>query len=132
VLVGGPSKDDTTSNARPSAAPKPSAAAPKAVAPAPTTPARTYSGVNLALNLANGNSWVRVTDENGSVLTSATASQGATAEYRGSQQLKFTVGNAGAVNVSCNGKDLGPLGSTGQVVSRVLVVGDPACGASTG
>ncbi|MDQ1633836.1 MAG: cytoskeleton protein RodZ [Frankiaceae bacterium] len=133
VLVGGPSKNDTTSLAQPSAAPKPSAAAPKGAAPAPSAaPARTYSGVNLALNLANGNSWVRVTDENGSVLTSATASQGATAEYRGAQQLKFTVGNAGAVNVSCNGKDLGPLGSTGQVVSRVLVVGDPACGASTG
>jgi cytoskeletal protein RodZ len=133
VLFGGPSKKNNAASA-PSAAPKPSAAAPKAAAPAPSAaaPTRTYSGVNLAVNLANGNSWVRVTDENGSVLTSATASQGATAEYRGAQQLRFTVGNAGAVTVSCNGKDLGPLGGTGQVVSRVLVLGDPACGASTG
>lgn len=132
VLFGGPSKKDNASSA-PSAAPKPSAAAPKA-APAPTAaaPTRAYSGVNLAVNLANGNSWVRVTDENGSVLTAATASQGSTAEYHGAQQLRFTVGNAGAVALSCNGKDLGPLGSTGQVVTRVLVLGDPACGASTG
>jgi hypothetical protein len=53
------------------------------------------------------------------------------AEFRGAQSLRFTFGNAAAIQVSCNGKSLGPIGAQGQVVSRVLVLGDPACGPST-
>jgi cytoskeletal protein RodZ len=134
VLVGGPSKDN-----RPATAPPPSAArtsaAPSAPAATPSTPApaaRTYSGVNLEVKLANGPSWVRVTDENGNVLASNVGAQGMSAEFRGAQSLRFTFGNAGAVSASCNGKDLGSLGGQGQVVTRTLVLNDPACGPSTG
>jgi cytoskeletal protein RodZ len=130
LLVGGPKKDANTPAAGPSAPKGKPSTAPKAVTP-PVAP-RVYSGVNLAVKLANGNSWVKVTDENGKVLASSTGTQGMSAEFRGAQQLRFTFGNAAAISASCNGKALGSLGSEGQVVTRTLVLGDPACGASTG
>jgi cytoskeleton protein RodZ len=129
LLVGGPSKKDDNSVAAPSAAPKASSAAPKA---APPVAPRAYSGVNLEVRIANGPSWVKVADENGKVLAASVGEQGMSAEFRGAQQLRFTFGNAGAIAAACNGKSLGSLGGQGQVVTRVLVLGDPACGASTG
>jgi cytoskeleton protein RodZ len=130
VLVGGPSnkKNNATPNAPAAPSSAPHTSAPKASAPVAP---RTYSGVNLAVRIANGDSWVRIVDENGNVLASSVGKQGMSAEFRGAQSLRFTFGNAGAVAVSCNGKTLGPLGGQGQVVSRVLTLGDPACGPST-
>jgi cytoskeletal protein RodZ len=131
LLVGGPSKKDgNTQAAQPSSPQSKRSTAPKAATP-PVAP-RVYSGVNLTVRLANGSSWVKVTDENGRVLASSVGSQGMSAEFRGAQQLRFTFGNAAAITASCNGKALGSLGSEGQVVTRTLVLGDPACGASTG
>jgi hypothetical protein len=75
---------------------------------------------------------VKVTDEAGKVLASSVGGQGLSAEFRGAQQLRFTFGNAAAINATCNGKPLGSLGGEGQVVTRTLVLGDPACGPSTG
>jgi cytoskeleton protein RodZ len=129
LVFGGPSKKNGTSAAPSASAPAPSAA-PKAAVP-PAAP-QVYSGVNLAVRLANGDSWVQVTDENGRVLASSVGKQGMSATFRGAQSLNFTFGNAAAIAASCNGKTLGSLGGQGQVVSRVLVLGDPACGAATG
>lgn len=133
VIVGGPSDDGEDTTAAPPP-PSPSAVAPSA-APSTAAPApqpSTYTGVNLTVRLANGPSWVRVTDENGQVLASNVGTQGMQADFRGAQQLRFTFGNAAAAAATCNGKDLGPLGGQGQVVTRTLVLGDPACGPSTG
>lgn len=130
LIFGGSKKNGATSAASP---PAPSAA-PRASAPKVTAPVapKTYSGVNLTVRVANGDSWVRIVDENGKVLASSVGKQGMSSDFRGAQSLRFTFGNAAAIAASCNGKDLGSLGSEGQVVSRVLVLGDPACGPSTG
>jgi cytoskeleton protein RodZ len=130
LLLGGPSKTNGA-NTGPSVAPGAPSAPAKAPPQAKPAP-RVYSGVNLAVRLANGSSWVQITDENGRVLASSTGVQGMSAQFQGAQQLRYTFGNAAAVVVSCNGKSLGSLGGQGQVVSRVLAVGDPACGPSTG
>jgi cytoskeletal protein RodZ len=130
LLVGGPSDDEDPTPAAPApVAPSASAPAPapSAAAPAP----RTYSGVNLQVRIANGPSWVKITDESGNVLASSVGVQGMTADFRGAQQLRFTFGNAASIEASCNGKPLGSLGGEGQVVTRTLVLGDPACGPST-
>jgi cytoskeletal protein RodZ len=130
LLVGGPSKksnNDSSSASQPAA---PKTAAPKAAAPAPAP--RTYNGVNLQVRLATGASWLRVVDGNGRILAAQVMPQGQTSNFQGAQQLRFTLGNAGAVQASCNGRSLGPLGGEGQVVTRTLVLNDPACGASTG
>lgn len=137
LLVGGPSEDENPTATAPSPAPAtPSAPASASAAPAPppasAAPPRTYAGVNLAVRIATGSSWVKVTDENGRVLASSTGTQGMTAEFQGAERLRFTFGNAAAVEVQCNGKPLGPLGNEGQVVSRTIELGDPACGAATG
>ena len=132
LLIGGPSKSSNDNSAvRSTTAPKASAA-PKAAAPAPSAAPQAYSGVNLNVRIADGPSWVRVTDENGKVLASSVGQPGMSADFRGAQQLRFTFGNAASIAATCNGKPLGPLGGAGQVVSRTLVLGDPACGASTG
>jgi cytoskeleton protein RodZ len=130
LLVGGPSKNSSPTATQPSAAPKAPSAAPSAAAPPAAAP-RIFTGVNLQVRLANGASWVKVSDENGRVLAASVGQQGMTADFRGAQLLNFTFGNAGAVAATCNGKDLGPLGGEGQVVTRTLVLGDPACGSST-
>ena len=127
LLVGGPSKKDNAAPAarrRPrsrSRRPRPGGdpagcAAPRLLRGEPRRPARERE------QLGQGHRRER------RVLASSTGTQGMSAEFRGAQQLRFTFGNAAAVDVSCNGKALGPLGSEGQVVSRVLVLGDPACG----
>jgi hypothetical protein len=131
LLVGGPSKDQAPTATQPSAAPKAPSAAPSAAAPPAAAP-RAYTGVNLQVRLATGASWVKVTDENGRILAASVGQPGMTADFQGAQQLNFTFGNAGAVAATCNGKDLGPLGGEGQVVTRTLALGDPACGSSTG
>jgi cytoskeleton protein RodZ len=127
LLIGGPSKKGDSTAAAPSAAPKPPSAAPRT---APPTAPRAYRGVTLQVRIAQGPSWVKVTDENGRVLAASVAEQGMSAEFQGAQQLAFTFGNAASIAATCNGKALGPLGGEGQVVSRVLVLGDPSCGAS--
>lgn len=132
LVFGGPSSKNGGAPAAPAPASPSAAASPAAKAPVPSAAPRVYSGVNLAVRIANGDSWVKVTNENGQVLASSVGKQGMSAEFRGAQSLSFTFGNAAAIFASCNGKSLGSLGSEGQVVSRVLVLGDPACGAATG
>lgn len=43
-----------------------------------------------------------------------------TATWTARRQFKITVGNAGGVEISLNGKSLGPLGASGQVVHLLL------------
>ena len=40
---------------------------------------------------------------------------GTVRDFRDPQQLRLIVGNAGAVNLVCGGKDLGPAGGAGKV-----------------
>jgi hypothetical protein len=66
------------------------------------------------------------------VLTADVQPQGKVMDFRGDQSLRLVLGNAAAVKASCNGHDLGSLGSEGQVASRVLTLNDPACASPTG
>jgi cytoskeleton protein RodZ len=43
-----------------------------------------------------------------------------TASWTARRQFKITVGNAGGVEISFNGKPLGTLGASGQVVNLLL------------
>ena len=44
------------------------------------------------------------------------------------KQISLVLGNAGAVHVYVNGKDLGPAGADGQVVHVTYTPGDPQAG----
>jgi hypothetical protein len=52
--------------------------------------------------------------------------QGVTRTFSAVDLLRLQIANLGAVRVSLNGKDLGPLGQTGQTGSYIVNKGDAA------
>lgn len=65
-----------------------------------------------------GRSWVRVTDTQGKKLYEGTAAVGTRLAYPGTVIVR--AGNAAAVQATVDGQKLGPLGATGEVVTRTL------------
>ncbi|MFM8446591.1 MAG: helix-turn-helix domain-containing protein [Candidatus Nanopelagicaceae bacterium] len=104
--------------------PKPSASA-SAKASASATPsavatANTYSsgkGVSVKLEAPNGSSWLFVSDAAGITLYSGRASQGEVFEFSSTEAVNLRIGNAGAVKLTVNGKEVPPLGADGEVVN---------------
>ena len=101
-------------------APKPVAVkAPAVEAPAveaKTTTDTLPAGVNLVLIGVSGRSWVGLTNANGEQVFDGQIMAGQIQSFSDPQVLKAIIGNAGAVSIKVNGKDLGLLGSEGQVV----------------
>ena len=101
-------------------APKPVAVkAPAVEAPAveaKTTTDTLPAGVNLVLTGVSGRSWVGLTNANGEQVFDGQIMAGQIQSFSDPQVLKAVIGNAGAVSIKVNGKDLGVAGSDGQVV----------------
>ena len=101
-------------------APKPVAVkAPAVEAPAveaKTTTDTLPAGVNLVLIGVSGRSWVGLTNANGEQVFDGQIMAGQIQSFSDPQVLKAIIGNAGAVSIKVNGKDLGVAGSDGQVV----------------
>ncbi len=55
-----------------------------------------------------------------------TLTTGAVKDFRSDKPLYLVLGNAGAVTLVVNGRDLGSPGGTGQVVRTTFGPGDPA------
>ena len=64
----------------------------------------------------------------GSPLTTLT--KGDTKTFRDKTKVKLLVGNAGAVSLKVNGRDLGAPGASGQVVKVDFGPGDPTVSAA--
>lgn len=96
----------------------PSASAPQASSNAGdlTAVAAKSSDVGVVLTGENGQSWVGVTDASGKQIFSGLVIQGEVKTFSDNQQLYFVIGNAGAVNLRVNGKDLGTPGAVGEVL----------------
>jgi len=84
--------------------------------PATTTVAAKSAGVTVVLNGIGGSSWVGLTDSQGNQVFSGRISQGDSKTFTDATQLNVVIGNAGAVDVNVNGKDLGSLGAVGEVL----------------
>jgi cytoskeletal protein RodZ len=101
-------------------APKPvEVKAPAVEAPAVeanTTTDTLPAGVNLVLIGVSGRSWVGLTNANGEQVFDGQIMAGQIQSFSDPQVLKAVIGNAGAVSIKVNGKDLGVAGSDGQVV----------------
>lgn len=88
-----------------------------------TTPALirdTYSsgtGVAISVTAVNGTSWLFVSDSNGTTLYSGQVRNGQKINFSASTRISLKVGNAGAVEVSVNGKAAQQIGGDGEVVS---------------
>lgn len=116
--VGQLSKPSSSSTDQPTAsAPSPSAtpASSGPVPPKTLTAARPPStGADLRVRLLGGDSWVSV--RNGATtLFEGVLRDGSIKDFKDAKQLRLIVGNAGAVNLVCSGRDLAPAGNPGAV-----------------
>jgi len=80
------------------------------------TVATKSSDVSIVVTGVAGSSWVGVTDSAGAQVYSGRISVGTSQTFTNSQPLNIVIGNAGAVNLVVNGKDLGAPGAIGEVV----------------
>ena len=122
------SKTTTVTNpevvASESATPQPSVTSEAQPAPAATsTPSvvrDTYSsgtGVSVSVTAVRANSWLFVSDSNGTTLYSGQVRNGQKLNFSATTRISLKVGNAGAVDVSVNGKAAQQIGGDGEVVT---------------
>lgn len=111
-LVRGPgpqtSRTGSTLPTLPSSVQPSSQASAPAVAPAVPT-----DGVTLVV-VAETRSWIKVSSD-GLLLFEGILAAGASKTFTGADAIDLTIGNAGAVRLILNGRDLGAPGASGQV-----------------
>lgn len=116
------------SNRKPAQNVKPAPAPQNAGTPAPgqqqaQAPA---SGVEVAVKFLD-RCWIQVVAD-GTTLYEGTVEAGKTESWHGKETIDFTAGNAGAVEVTVNGKALGKPGEEGQVAEKTYTKTGEASG----
>jgi cytoskeleton protein RodZ len=86
--------------------------------------AQSNAGVNLRLQLTQ-RSWLSVTVD-GKRVVYETLPAGTIREFHGDREISLRAGNAGGVVANFDGKDLGMLGTAGQVEDRVFAAKTPS------
>ncbi len=94
--------------------PTPQTAPPPKTAPAASPAA---SGELVLDSKFTGNCWMQVVAD-GQVVYEGTAQEGQSMHWTAKEHIFLTAGNAGAVELTQNGKPLGTLGAYGQVVEK--------------
>lgn len=121
-LGGTSSGPATTSTVTPHSSPSPTATGgSSAVAQAPR------DRVTVVLR-AKDRSWVQATTASGKELFQGLLQRGQVKTFTDRQRVKLVVGNAGAVNLTVNGTDVGSPGRPGQVARVQFTPQDPAAG----
>jgi cytoskeletal protein RodZ len=95
----------------------PSQEAVESVAPSTAATPEITDGVNVELVASRGTTWLLATNENGEVLFSGQIRQGSSKSFSEATQVNLRVGNAGGVDISVNGKDVGSIGANREVVN---------------
>ena len=109
----------TTASATPSE-PAAESVVPSTTASPETTSTSTVSGpagVNIELVASRGTTWLYATNEDGKVLFSGMIRMGSSKNFIQPEQVNLRVGNAGGVDISVNGKNVGSIGANGEVVN---------------
>ncbi|MCF6278706.1 MAG: DUF4115 domain-containing protein, partial [Anaerolineales bacterium] len=81
----------------------------------------TFAGVQLFIAVVE-RTWMRVTVD-GEVAFEGRVQTGGDFFYEGKEQIEILAGNAAALRVTYNQRDMGLLGSFGEVVSRIYATG---------
>jgi cytoskeletal protein RodZ len=118
VIVNG--LKQSASSPKPKPSPTASATPTKSVAPSQAATPNSYSsgsGVSVKLEAVNGSSWLFVSDKDGVTLYSGRAAQGQTFDFSSTEMVNLRIGNAGAVKLTVNGKEVPSLGGDGEVVN---------------
>ena len=95
----------------------PSNSASESVTPSVAASPEIVGGVNVELVASRGITWLYATNENGEVLFSGQVRQGASKTFSAAKQVNLRVGNAGGVDISVNGKDVGSIGADREVAN---------------
>ncbi len=89
----------------------------------PPQKAPAQKGVSLVLNVVQDSCWMRVVVDGETKFTGElTANQ--SRSFHAKERIELKLGNAGAVQVQVNGRDLGYLGSKGEVIKREFIAVD--------
>ena len=98
----------------------------KPAAPANEAPeAADGDDVDVVLTLGNRPSWLHV-EADGAVVYYETAPAGFVLNFEGREYVSVTAGDAGAVAVEVEGRDVGALGYDGQIGTQTYAPGRPA------
>ncbi|WP_078896523.1 MULTISPECIES: RodZ domain-containing protein [unclassified Streptomyces] len=123
-----PSGSGTGSVAAVTPAPTPTVQPPAPAPSAAAIAAAPADKVTVKLVAEKDTSWVSAVDGTGKSLFQNNIGEGQDQTFTDPKQIKLVIGNAGAVHVYVNGKDLGPAGKNGQVVHVTYTPGDPQAG----
>lgn len=82
--------------------------------------------VTVQLRVTGDKSWVSITNSARTTLFQGVLTANTTKIFRDAKQLRLTIGNAGAVALVVNGRDVGAPGAPGAVTHVVFNPGDPA------
>lgn len=105
---------------KPSASASPAVSESSTSSPSPSAVKSTYSsgsGVTVKLEATNGASWLFVSDKDGVTLYSGRATKGQILEFSSTLEVNLRIGNAGAVELTVNGKKVESVGGNGEVVN---------------
>jgi len=109
-----------TQSASPSASQTPDAQPTQTEIATPAPIRDSYSsgtGVAVSVSATRGTSWLFVSDSNGTTLYSGQIRNGQKLNFSATTRVSLKIGNAGAVDVSINGKPAQQIGNDGEVVS---------------
>jgi len=95
----------------------PSSSVTESAAPSAATSPLIAGGVNVEVFASRDTTWLYATNENGTTLFSGQISKGASKMFSEAKQVNLRVGNAGGVDISVNGKDIGSIGADGEVAN---------------
>jgi cytoskeletal protein RodZ len=95
----------------------PTQAAVESVTPNGAASPEVSGGVTVYLVASRGTTWLSATNENGEVLFSGQVRKGSSKTFTETKQVNLKIGNAGGVDISVNGKDVGSIGNNGDVVN---------------
>ncbi len=132
-LATGPTPSPSTSTApggTPSSTPTTTPSTPSAPSSSPSDVVAAADGVTVTVTTTGRASWMRITNGSGKTLFEGTLTKGQTQTVRDRTKVKLLIGNAGAVALTVNGRDLGAPGSGGQVVKVEFGPGDPTLSAA--
>lgn len=79
--------------------------------------------VTVGINVVGDSCWLRVEDGTGAVVFQGVLRSGDVRNFADSSQLSIVMGNAGGVNFTLNGVDLGTPGGLGQVLRLTVLPG---------
>ena len=103
----------------PAAKSKPAVKQEQTVKQEPAAPTKVYEGVEVSAKLLE-NCWISV-QVDGQAAFEGTVEKGKEMSWKGKESVEIRAGNAGGIQVTFNGKDMGTLGEIGQIADRTFV-----------